>query len=195
MRTQSNKALLGLPQYWLTTSMYAGSHPEDSMLMLLDAAYFPATHIITAGTLVQIIDVKYNKKQFLVHLKAAKDRGQVSIFSDKHYVINIPEHIKSKDELKKYLTNFMTKKDPHEWILKARAYIQEGIWNKQPVIGMKKRDLLAAMGPPRKKQPQKNQETNSPQEIWHYLDYFVLVENNEVTKVKKLRDQMRIAKK
>ena len=112
----SNKALLGLPQYWLTTSMYAGVYEQNQEVTLLDAAFFKSTHIVPVGTLVQIIEIKQNNinldtKQFLVHLKVAKERGQVSIFSDKPHVLVIPEHVKSKDELKKYLGNFMSKQE------------------------------------------------------------------------------------
>lgn len=196
----SNKALSGLAQYWLTTSMYAGACAQDNGLTLLDAAFIKATHIVPVGTLVQITEVKQNnlgpeKKQFWVHLKVAKERGQVSIFEHKPHVLIIPEQVKTKDQLKKYLTNFMSKQDPHPWILKTRAYIQEGIWNKQPVIGMGKRELLAAMGPARKKTTQKNPDTNQNQEIWHYANYFVLIDNEEVTKVKKLSAQTNLAKK
>jgi hypothetical protein len=171
--------------------MYAGVCAYDNTLTVLDSAFFQATHIVPAGTLVQIIDVKQthtspDTKQFFVHLKVAKERGQVSIFSDKPHVLVVPAQVKTKDELKKYLSNFMSKQDPHRWILTARTYIQEGIWHKQPVIGMAKRELLAAMGAPRKKQHQKNPDTHNAQEIWHYANYFVLIDNEEVIKVKKL---------
>jgi hypothetical protein len=200
LEKQSTKALEGLPQYWLTSSLYAGPCPYDKHLILLDSAPFDSSHIIPAGTLMQIVSVVNNQEDqaqqnYWVYLKVAKERGQVSIFNEKTHALIIPEYIRSKDDLKKYLANFLSKQDPHTWLLSARTYIQEAIWKKHPVIGMNKRELTAAMGPARKKHDQKNPNTDAPQELWYYSDYFVLLDNNQVTKVKKLSSAANIAQK
>lgn len=173
--------------------MYASS--EDPKLTMLSPSFMAATHIVPAGTLVQITGLSKPHNQFLVHLRVAKDRGQVSIFSDIDHVLKAPESVKNKNELKSYLNNFLSKKDPHLWLLQARNYIQEGIWQKHPAIGMSKRELLACMGPATKKQSQKNPDTGRPQEIWHYADYFVVIDEQGVTKVKKLKSLVDLAKK
>jgi hypothetical protein len=182
LEKDSTKALEGLPQYWLTSSLYAHEYPDDKKLILLDFEAESAS-IIPAGTLVQLIALK---PQVGIYLKVAQQRGQVNIFYEKTHLLVIPKNIKNKDDLKIYLARFMSKKDPHPWLLRSRAYIQDAIWAKKPVIGMNKRELSAALGPPHKSKEQKNPDTGAKQEIWYYEHYFVLVDNNEVTKVKKI---------
>lgn len=189
----STRAVEGLPQYWLTTSMYAAKKPTGPII--LAPSFMPSTHIIKAGTLVQITGLSRLQKQFLVHLRVAKERGQVSIFCESEHVLKVPEHINTKTKLKSYLNNFLSKNDPHVWLLQSRNYIQEAIWQKQPAVGMSKRELLASMGPALKKQSQKNPDTQGVQEIWHYFDYFVVVDEQQVSKVKKLNTNFGLAKK
>src|SRR6185437_13728694 len=72
----NTKAIPSLPQYWLTTSMYAGPFYEDADLLLIDyrplnsiddaktpddRIIYPPTaeYIIPAGTLVQILKISY----------------------------------------------------------------------------------------------------------------------------------------
>lgn len=212
----NTKAVPSLPQYWLTTSMYAGPFYEDSDLMLIDyrplnsiddaktpdgrIIYPPSAElIIPAGTLVQILKISYPNAQeaqkrplyspkdhIWVYLRIAKERGQVSVFFEKDHILVVPKKVKSKEALKTFLNSLMSKKDPHTWILGARNYIQEGIWLKKPVIGMNKRDLKAALGPPEKIEPQTNDGEEGSFELWRYPHYFIMLKDGQVIKVKNL---------
>ncbi|HXW60943.1 MAG TPA: hypothetical protein VEK06_05360, partial [Myxococcota bacterium] len=123
-------------QYWLTTSMFAGRFYDNDQLKLMDHRPFSAisdvetvdgfilhpprpSAIVPAGTLVQIIDISYpgdmdNLKRPIfsprdhiwVYLKVAKERGKVSLFHEKTYVLVMPKNITNETELRGYLARF-----------------------------------------------------------------------------------------
>lgn len=209
-------AISSLPQYWLTTSMYAGPFYKNNEMTLMDHRpssaileafnadgdiIFPpkSSHIIKAGTLVQITKISYpNTKEALkrpafspkdriwIHLKVAKERGKVTIFSESEHIIIVPKHIVEKSHLKDFVNSFLAKKDPHEWILGRESYIREGIWQKKPQIGMNTQDLIATLGMPQKKIVQPVQGEHEYKELWQYAHYFIVIKNDLVIKTQHL---------
>jgi hypothetical protein len=204
------------PPYWLTTSMYAGPFYDNDKLNLIDYRIFSAiddaqtidgyivyppkeTQTIPAGSLVKILQISYPddksvakrpiyspRQQIWIYLKVAKERGLVSIFHEKPYILIIPKSIINKKQLNGYLAKFFSKKNPNEWILTLESHIQDGIFNKKPIVGMKKEQLLATLGPASKKQYKKRSDFREPQEIWHYHNYFIVMVNNVVKNIKVL---------
>lgn len=206
------------PQYWLKSSVFAGNFYDDDQTTLIDTRPFSAindattidgynlfppapNHIIPAGTLVEITAVSYPTAQekfkrpiysprdnIWVFFRIAKERGQVSIFRPKPHVLIIPLRYSTEEQVKTYLKNYLSIKDPNMWILKEASHIQEAIWRKRPVIGMNKPQLEACLGPALKKQYTKDPDENEQQELWHYDDYFIALKKDLVIKVKKLSD-------
>jgi hypothetical protein len=204
------------PQYWLTTSMYAGPFYDNNTLTLMDHRPFFAIddvqtsdgfivyppnpdRTIPAGSLVKIISVSYPDKKVIdkrpifsprehiwVYLLVAKERGRVSIFHEKTHILVVPKSVIAKKQLRGYLARFFSKNDPNYWILKLESHIQNGIFNKHPTLGMKKEHVLATLGPAQKKQFYKKGDYQESQEIWYYPDYFIVMVNNTVNKVKNL---------
>lgn len=205
-----------LPQYWLTISMFASNFYDDDKLRLLDyRPYFgidylknldnitiyppKADKIIPAGTLVQIVDISYPnettslkrpiyspKDHVWVYLRVGRERGKVSIFHEKTHILLVPKNISEEKALKGYLGRFLSNKDPNRWILQQQSYIQDGIFKKQPVIGMNKQQIMATLGPALKKQFKKEFNFESASEIWHYHDYLVIFTEDVVSKINNL---------
>ena len=139
MRSEPN-ASKQLPQYWLTTSMYAGRFYDNDQLKLLDARPFSSisdvetidgfiltppkpTNIIPAGTLVKIVDIVYPtelvklqrpiyspRDQIWVYLNVAKERGKVSIFHEKIHILVVPKIITEETQMRGYLGRFLSAK-------------------------------------------------------------------------------------
>jgi hypothetical protein len=204
------------PQYWLTTSVYAGQFYDNARLALVDYRPFSAiddaqtidgytifppgaTHTIPVGTLVKIVDISYPNDQtkfnrplysprnnIWVSLRIAKERGQVSIFRDKTHILIMPKKITTERQVKGYLARFLSINDPNRWLLQQQSYIQDAIVKKRPAIGMTREHLVAALGPPVKKQYQRKTDVHDAQEIWHYHDYFVVIIDEKVSKFKRL---------
>jgi len=205
-----------LPQYWLTTSMHAGRFYDNDQVNLMDCRPFSAirdvetvdgfvlyppqaTHTIPAGTLVTILDVShpddrskitrpiYSPRDHIwVYLKVAKERGQVSLFRDKPYVLVIPKNITNEAQIRAFLGRFFAVSDPNAWILSLPSYLQNSIFSKRPIAGMKKEHVMAAVGPAIKKQFKRASDDEKEQEIWHYHDYLVTLENGIVSTVRPL---------
>lgn len=210
------KAIDSLPQYWLATSFYAAPFYKNSDLTLMDyrpmstiddaktpdgSIIYPpkAERIIEAGTLVQITKISYPntkeahlrppfspKDNIWIHLKVGKERGKVSVFYENEHILLAPKNTTTKDQLNNFIKSLLSKKDPHTWILSQRSHIQQGIWQKKPVIGMTKRDVKAALGPALKMQQQKNQGEESSSLLWHYPHYFIVFKDDQVVKIRKL---------
>jgi hypothetical protein len=208
--------LKNLPQYWLTTSMYVGLFYDDDKTRLLDYRPFSAIEdaktydgftiyppnsdeTIPAGTLLKILDISFPKDQAFfkrpiysprdniwIYLKVARERGNVNIFREQTHILLVPKNIISQAQLQTFLSNFLSKKDPNSWLLQQESYIQKAIFDKHPVIGMKREHVIAALGPAIRKHFQKTNELYEKQEIWHYHDYFIVITNDKVTKVNRL---------
>jgi hypothetical protein len=201
-----------LPQYWLSVSMFSGPFYDDDKLNLIDYRPFSsieyvelldgkvlyppkANNVIKAGTLVRIQAISYPSEKkplysprdnIWVYLQVARERGNVSMFYEKSYVLIIPKTITSEPQLRGYLSRFLSHNDPNRWILQLESYLQDAIFQKIPVIGMKREHMVAALGPALKKQFHKARDFDNAQEVWHYHDYLVVITNDEVTKVTKL---------
>jgi hypothetical protein len=206
-----------LPQYWLTISLYSGPFFDDDKLALLDYRPFSAiddavtndghifyppksSKIIPAGTLIKIVNISYPddktmqkrpiyspRNNIWVYVKVAKERGRVSLFHEQTHVMVIPKTITDESQLKGYLSRFLSNKDPNRWILQLESHIQDGIFNKRPIIGMKKEQVIAALGPALKKQFQKEQDFEPAQDIWHYHDYLIVFIDGAVRKIKNIK--------
>lgn len=171
---------------------------EDALTSEGTTIFPQASEIVAAGTLIQIKSISYPTKdsikkrplyspakQIWLYVRIAKERGKVTIFREKEHIVLVPMEVKTKEELKAFINSFMSKTDPHSWILQEQNYIQEAIWKKKAVIGMSKRDIMASLGPAQKMQMQKNQNEEGT-EIWHYPHYFVVFSGEKVSKVKSL---------
>ncbi len=110
----------------------------------------------------------------------------MNLFREKPHVMVIPKNITTEEQLKTYLKNYLSQKDPNTWILKEASFIQEAIWHKRPLVGMNKTQLQAALGPPLKKQFTKEPDEAAQQELWHYDDYFIALKGELVSKIKNL---------
>jgi hypothetical protein len=204
--------------------MFAGSFYGNPDLMLLDYRPFDAIddattpagsiiyppetkEIVPAGTLIQIKSVIFPtasirknrplyspRNQIWLYVRIAKERGKVSIFRELDHVIIVPKSINTKEDLKGFINTLMARNDPHSWILQEQSYIQEAIWQKRAVIGMSKRDVLASLGPAEKMQAHKGQGEEDS-EVWHYSHYFVVFNDERVSKVKKLGTENSLAKR
>lgn len=213
---QPSSKFESLPQYWLTISLYAGRFFDDDKLALLDYRPFFAiddaktgdghifyppkeTRVIPAGTLVKIIDISYPdekttvkrpiyspRNHIWVYVKVAKERGLVTLFHEQTHVMVMPQNITTETQVRTYLGRFLSAKDPNRWILQLESHIQEGIFHKKPVIGMKKEHIVAALGPAIKKQFQPEEDFEPAQEIWHYHDYFIVFIDGAVRKIKNI---------
>lgn len=205
-----------LPQYWLTVSMFTGPFYDDDKQNLIDYRSFSsidyvemldgkvlypprANKTIPAGTLVKIQAVTYPneetkrkrplyspKDNIWVYLRVAKERGNVTIFDEKTHILIIPKTITTEPQLRGYLSRFFSSKDPNRWILQLESSIQDAIFQKRPVIGMNKEQLVTTLGPAIKKQFQKAHDFENAQEIWHYYDYLVVLTDGAVSKINKL---------
>lgn len=202
----TSKILNELPQYWLTSSLYSGDFFGDDELQLVDFRPFSSivdnseippriNRIIEAGTLVKISRITYPntlqtvrslkgpKNNIWVHFFVAKERGLVSFFSHKEHILVLPENI-TREKVKTYLAQILSKSDPNLWILHSASHIQEGIFKKRPLLGMTTEQLTATLGPPQKKQAQNKSEFHDEQEIWEYRDYFIVLSEGLVIKIK-----------
>jgi hypothetical protein len=210
-----------LPQYWLTTSLYFGPFYDDDKLKLIDFRPFFALDdaktldgltvaaknvegTIPAGSLVTILDIAYPDSQtkqkrplfsprdnIWVSLRIGKERGRVTVFREKPHILVIPLSISTEEQLHGYLKRFLSNKDPNRWLLQQESYFQKGIFEKSPVVGMKRQHLISALGPAIKKQYQKPTDFAQAQEIWHYHDYLIVIENDMVNKISKLQKDQR----
>lgn len=218
-----NKDTKDLPQYWLTTSLFVGSFYDDDKLNMVDYRPFSAiddaetldgftlspkneTTTIPAGTLVQIVDIGYPdnrsrlrrpilspRDNIWVYLRIAKERGRVTIFREKTHVLVVPRKVSTEQQLNGYLKRFLSNKDPNRWILLQESHLQAGIFEKRPVIGMKRQHLISALGPAIKKQFKKAGDFEEAQEIWHYYDYLITIVDDVVTKISPLSSKTRKA--
>lgn len=201
----SSKSQERLTQYWLQTSLFAGQFYGDDELTLVDFRPFFALkaeglspplikRIIPVGTLVKIVRVSHPQKSprsehgpknnIWVHLLVAKDRGLVSFFEEKEHILVLPSKVRTKEEVKAYLAELLTKKDPNLWLLPLPSHIQAGIFNKRPVFGMGKRELKAALGSPEKTLNRK--VDGLLQEEWHYPSFFVVLNDKIVSRIRSL---------
>lgn len=206
-----------LPQYWLTTSLYVGQFYDDDKLKLVDFRPFAALDdaqtldgetilpkivdgTIPAGSLVTIVSVSFPDDQtklkrplfsprenIWVYMRIGKERGRVTIMRDKPHILVVPRVITTEEQLQGYLKRFLSNKDPNRWLLQQESYFQNGIFQKKPVIGMKRQHLISALGPAIKKQYQKPSDFEEAQEIWHYHDYLIIIEDDIVAKITKLQ--------
>lgn len=202
----SSKSLNELPQYWLTSSLNSGNFFGDDEAQLVDFRPFSSVveqaeipprvkRIIEAGTLVKISRITYPnsmqtvrslkgpKNNIWVHFFVAKERGLVSFFSHNEHILVLPQNL-TKEKVKTYLAQILSKSDPNQWILHSASHVQEGIYKKRPILGMNKEQLTAALGPPKKKQAQNKSEFHDEQEIWEYPDYFIILSEGLVSKIK-----------
>lgn len=108
----------------------------------------------------------------------------VSYFREQEHILVIPSNIGTKVEVKSYLAQILSKKDPNYWLLALPSHIQDGIFSKHPVIGMNQIELLAALGPPIKRQLKKTDDGDD--EDWHYVNYFVGFHDGLVSKALKI---------
>jgi hypothetical protein len=205
-----------LPQYWLTTSLFVGAFYDDDKLNMVDYRPFyaiddaqtldgftllpkKAEGTIPAGTLVQILSTSFPDKEPLlkrplnsprdniwVYLRIGRERGKVTIFREKPHVLVIPKMIKTEEQLHGFLKRFLSKKDPNRWLLQQESHVQAGIFEKRPVIGMKRHHLIAALGPANKKQFHHPQAFEEAKELWHYYDYLITIVDDAVTKISPL---------
>jgi hypothetical protein len=205
-----------ISQYWLTVSLYAGNFFDDRNFFLLDHrpfyaiddvrtkdgyTYFPAkeTLLIPAGTLVKIVRVEYPDEKIMlkrsiyspknhiwIYLKVARERGDINIFYDKIYIMIIPKNITDELQLKKYLDQFFSLNDPNRWMLQSESFIQKGMFEKKPVIGMNKEHIFVALGPAIRKQNEEGLSGEDKEEIWQYHNFLVYFHGNRVTKVKNI---------
>lgn len=153
---------------------------------------------IPAGTLVKIAQITQAKNlnrsslgpqnNTWVHLWIAKDRGMVSFFYPKEHILVLPANITSKEQIKKYLAQILSKKDPNQWILPLASHIQEGIYKKRPIMGMNAEQLVAALGPAARKQYEAKSEFHEAQEIWEYPDYFIVMQEGTIRKIKSTKE-------
>ncbi len=190
-----------LGTFWLNKSMFAGQFCDHDNLSLIDYRPFKYLNnlkdtnnelcsvqqqdIIKAGTKAEIIEIKYTD-QVLVFLKIARERGQVSFFRDNLYVFLMPDHVIQKEEVRKYLSQFLTNKDPNPWLITQKEYIQKAIWSKEPAFGMNREHLKAALGLPLSTQKLTKTSINEEQELWHYDNYIITLEEQEVIKINKI---------
>ena len=211
-----SKVMDNHPQYWLTTSMYAGQFYDDDKLMLLDFRPFdaidyartidgytiypkPANRIIQAGTKIKLvgIDVPDEQTRWLrplfspkehiwVYLKVAKEHGEVNIFEEKEFILIPPKHIKTRQQINQYLSDFLSTKNPNTWILKEPTHIRDAIYGKRPVMGMNPRQLRATLGPALSRQYPNDKDTADPVELWHYDNYFVVFKDDHIIKLSQL---------
>jgi hypothetical protein len=196
--------------------MYAGDFYDDSGMRLLDPRPFSAINdaetldgltlfppkpnqIIPAGTLVDIYALRapstlekfrrpiYSARENIwLLMRVAQERGKVNIFYPKPYVMLLPKKIKNTEETALFLKDFFAKSDPNIWILGELNAVQQAIWLKKPIIGMDKRALRASLGPALEIRIEKSAETNTPKEIWHYHDYYIVIEHEKISKIKLL---------
>lgn len=201
-----------LPQYWLTTTLNAGNFYEDDRYELIDyrpfwviddvrgtdgRTIFPkkSERFIPLGTLVQVVDILYpSQKPFtqrpqgapadniLVMMRVAKERGRVTMFHEKLHVLIVPKSVKN-DEINTYLKRFLSMKDPNRWLLQQQSHLQNNIFIKRPVLGMKRPHLISALGPALKKQIVEGDAYDRPKEIWQYHDYLVTIIDDEVANI------------
>jgi hypothetical protein len=192
----SSKSPDALVQYWLSTSLYGGDFYDDSYYLIDFKPFFTINFsntpkekfLIPAGTLVSIARISRPgqerplgpEKNIWVHLKVAKERGQVSFFKEKEHILILPENITTKAQVKSYLAQILSKKDPNLWVINLASHIQKAIFNKKPIIGMNKQELLACLGQPLKKQKENNEE-------WHYYNFFIILTDNLVSKIKNIK--------
>lgn len=211
-----SKTQAALEEFWLSTSMYGGNFYDDPSITLLDYRSFsaiddalmpdgfsfyppPPNHIVPAGTLVEITKIAYPtalekfqrplyspKESIWVYLKVARERGRVNIFRENTHIIIVPKRFSTEEQVKNYLAQFLSTIDPNTWILRAHSSIQEAIWQKKPLVGMNKQEVIAALGPALKRQFPKELDLEENQETWHYSDYFIAFNEEIVTKVRLL---------
>lgn len=189
---------------WLTTSFYAGPFYDDSQFRLTDPKAFLSIKgvsingqemkapkedsIIPAGTLVEILDIIYPdfisqikrplyspRKNVWILLKFGLERGLVNIYHEKTHILILPIDIQKEEEVLKYLNQFFSPNDPNHWLLTQREYIKQAIFEKKPVIGMDKNQVIKALGPC----TSITQTSNQEEEIWGY-DYFVIFFKNDL---------------
>lgn len=205
-----------LPQYWLTTSLYVGPFYDDDKVKLVDYRPFSALDdvqtldgitvspksteaTIPAGSLVTIMSIDYPDEKtrmkrpifsprdhIWVSLKIGRERGRVTVFREKPHILVVPRMIETEEQLHGFLKRFLSNKDPNRWLLQQESYFQNGIFEKRPVVGMKRQHLVAALGPALKKQFQKASNFEEAKEIWHYHDYLIIIEDDAVTKISKI---------
>lgn len=203
-------------QYWLSTSMYAGQFYDDDKQYLVDfrpfssiddaqtfdgyILYPPAPKTtIPAGTLVKIDTISYPDDQtrkrrpiysprdnVWVYLQIAAERGRVNVFREKPHILVLPKVITTEQQVRGYLSRFLSVKDPNRWILHLESYLQDGIFEKRPMVGMKREHLIAALGPAQKKQFPRQDDDTTAQEIWHYTEHLIEITNDKVSKVRHL---------
>lgn len=211
------------PQYWLTTSLFVGPFYDDDKLGMVDYRPFSAiddaetldgytlfpknsTATIPAGTIVQIVDISYPdahaklkrpifspRDNIWVYLRIARERGRVTVFREKIHVLVIPKKITNEQSLNGYLKRFLSNKDPNRWILQQESRLQAGIFEKRPVLGMKRQHLISALGPAIKKQFQKPGNFEEAAEIWHYYDYLITIVDDVVIRISPLSSKIRNA--
>lgn len=195
--------------------MYVGPFFNNDDLNLMDYRPFSAamlsinereqlttpriTATIAAGTLVEIIDISFPTDNIMknrplaaprdhiaVVLRVARERGRVTMFHEKHHVLLLPKTITREKQIKTYLSKFLSNKDPSRWILQQESYIQDGIFKKRPVVGMKRAHLMATLGPALKRQIHQKTKFSAAQEVWHYHDFLITIVDDTVTVIKKL---------
>lgn len=205
-----------LPQYWLSTSLYAGRFYDDDKRYLVDFRPFstiddvqtvdgyilyppPPERTITAGTLVKIDHISYPddktrmrrpiyspRDNVWVYLVFAKERGRVNMFREREHILVLPKAITTERQVQGYLSRFLSTKDPNRWILQQESKIQDGIFEKRAVTGMKREHVIAALGPANKKQFNHHPGPHEPEEVWHYETVLVEFSDDVVSKIRNL---------
>lgn len=163
---------------WLTQSLYGGFFYDDKRYRLAHPKPFGQLHalktadgytilppphddIVPAGTRVRVERIRWPtpgnicaaplytpKRLTWVVVRMALDRGHVTLWREKPYIMLVPRHVQTQAAFMAWFNGLFTATDPNPWLDGLPESLQRGIAVKQPVAGMDERALRAALGPP-----------------------------------------------
>lgn len=163
---------------WLKQSMFAGTFYDDDRYKLVSAMPFeqvtvlrsldgeimtppPAEEILPAGTKVRIERVGFptGREVFRrplftpryttwIVMRVAASRGETKLEREKKHILLMPTFLKDEQEFDTWLDASLAEEDPNPWLRSLPKTVREGIFNKQPALGMTYEALTAAMGYP-----------------------------------------------
>lgn len=163
---------------WLKQSMFAGTFYDDDRYQLVSAIPFqqvtvlrsldgeimtppPAEEILPAGTKVRIERVGFptGREVFRrplftpryttwIVMRVAASRGETKLERDKKHILLMPTFLKDEQEFDTWLDASLADEDPNPWLRSLPKPVREGIFKKQPALGMTYEALTAAMGYP-----------------------------------------------
>lgn len=163
---------------WLTQSLYGGFFYDDKRYRLANPKPFEQLHalktvdgytilppphddIVPAGTRVRVERIRwptpgnmcsaplYTPKRLIwVVVRMALDRGHVTLWREKPYIMLVPDHVRTQTAFMAWFNALFTQANPNPWLDGLPESLRRGIATKQPVVGMDERALRSALGKP-----------------------------------------------